>query len=175
MPRDGPYLKPLSLKKELRKLYDRLRHILGTAFLQDVRTLIAHPMSKNLFLSVHRYNFVLPYLENGGRGKGGCRAFCVKKALPDVFRFETEFGFYLWSFWEPLFHFQPDLLYNLSPIVEKVLCKAKAVKMAPLASICSCGFNGTPITAIPNFLLFVGRTTFQIGRAKRRSPDSFVM
>ena len=111
-----------------------------------------------------------------GIGVGVGRAFCVKKTLPsDVFRFETELGFYLWSFREPLFHFQLDLLYNLSPTVEKVLCKAKTVKMAPLASICSCGFNGTPITAIPNFLLFVGRTTFQIGRAKCRSPDFFVM
>ena len=67
----GPYLKPLCLKKELRKLCDRLRHALGTAFLQDVRTLVAHPTGNNLFLSVHRYNFVLPYLHNEDRGKGG--------------------------------------------------------------------------------------------------------
>ena len=32
--------------------------ILGDAFLQDIRTLIAHPVSTNLFRSVHQHNFV---------------------------------------------------------------------------------------------------------------------
>ena len=59
----GAYLKPLRLQKELTKLYQQLRVILGSAFLEDVCTRIAHPVSNNLFTSVHRYNFVLPHLQ----------------------------------------------------------------------------------------------------------------
>ena len=60
----GLYLKPLGLQKELNKLYRQLP--LGDAFLQEQRTIIAHPVSKNLFLSAHRYNFVFPLKRGSG-------------------------------------------------------------------------------------------------------------
>ena len=68
----GAYLKPLRLQKELTKLTQQLKVILGNAFLQDIRTLIAHPVSTNLFRSVHQHNFVLPHLQkNGSWGRVG--------------------------------------------------------------------------------------------------------
>jgi len=60
----GLYLKPLGLQKELIKLLRQLP--LEDAFLQELRTVIAHPVSNNLFLSAHRYNFVLPPKRGSG-------------------------------------------------------------------------------------------------------------
>ena len=64
----GHYLKPLGLQKELQKLFQLLRLPLGDAFLQDTRTIIAHPVSDNLFRRAHRYNFVLSHHDKRGSG-----------------------------------------------------------------------------------------------------------
>ena len=54
----GPHLKFLEIRKRCKNLYRSLRHIYGQTFLQDERTILAHPVRTNMFLKHYRMNFV---------------------------------------------------------------------------------------------------------------------
>ena len=53
----GPHLKALSIKVQCRKLYYNLQQLYGQPFLQDVRTIIAHPVRTNMFLKFYHMSF----------------------------------------------------------------------------------------------------------------------
>jgi len=63
----GKHIRPLNINRECNRLLSTLRVHLGTAFLQDVRTTIAHPNKVNLFVKTFRYNF-LPNVSGEKRG-----------------------------------------------------------------------------------------------------------
>ena len=55
----GPHLKSLEIRERCRNLYCSLRHIYGQTFLQDERTILAHPVRTNKFLK--HYNYTLDF------------------------------------------------------------------------------------------------------------------
>ena len=63
-------MRSLRLRWWLMELVSRLRRVHGQNFLANTRVVIAHPVKKNLFLSIYRYNFLLGS-RSIGRGRAG--------------------------------------------------------------------------------------------------------
>ena len=65
----GKHVRLLNINRECNRLLSTLRVHLGTAFLQDVRTIVAHPTKVNLFVKTFRYNFLPDWLKKSGVGR----------------------------------------------------------------------------------------------------------
>ena len=61
----------LQILKECSKLYESLRQCYDRSFLENVRTVVAHPVSTNMFLRSHSFNFVPGITGPKKREKGG--------------------------------------------------------------------------------------------------------